>query len=316
MKLSGREVDFKELLKKEYIGSPRGSSLAELKKAAEDYRIYAVAGGNLTSRAIRKSPYPIILHVKSSGKATGYDHFELFLGVEDNKAKLFDPPAPIRLVPFYELAPRWDGTGLIVSATPIDTGVIFAASRIRFMIYTGTVAVIVMTVRWGRRRFILTADGMSRRGMFGLSVAKAGILAVISLMCGMVYHFANDEGFLAHANATSSVEKAHLANFIPKVDREQVSKLLGTGTVFVDARLTKDFEGGHLKGAINVPVDCNDMQCRRALSNVAKDADIVLYCQSEGCKFAETVAVRLMAEGFSNLSLFRGGWQEWQTKNN
>lgn len=35
MKLSGQEVDFRQLLKPEYIGSRRGSSLAELKKAAQ-----------------------------------------------------------------------------------------------------------------------------------------------------------------------------------------------------------------------------------------------------------------------------------------
>ena len=35
MKLSGKEVDFRQLLKPEYIGSRRVSSLAELKKAAQ-----------------------------------------------------------------------------------------------------------------------------------------------------------------------------------------------------------------------------------------------------------------------------------------
>ena len=46
MKLFDIDVDPKELLKPEYIGSPRGSSLAELKKAAEDNGLRLLSVGN------------------------------------------------------------------------------------------------------------------------------------------------------------------------------------------------------------------------------------------------------------------------------
>jgi rhodanese-related sulfurtransferase len=70
-----------------------------------------------------------------------------------------------------------------------------------------------------------------------------------------------------------------------------------------------------LKGAISVPVDANDVERRKATARMSKDARIVLYCQSAGCKFAETVAVKLVDDGFSNTSIFRGGWAEWVAKN-
>lgn len=64
MKLSDINVGPTELLKPEYIGSHRGSSLAELKKAAQDNGLYAIPVGKLTTRELRQSPYPVILHIK------------------------------------------------------------------------------------------------------------------------------------------------------------------------------------------------------------------------------------------------------------
>jgi len=155
---------------------------------------------------------------------------------------------------------------------------------------------------------------MSRRRLLGLSIAQGAGLAIAALLCGMVYHFVNDEGFLAHANATDSIQQAHLTNFIPKVSKKEIHKLLNTNAVFIDARLKRDFEAGHLKGAINVPVNAGDDEYNKALADIAKDARIVVYCQTFGCRFAENVAIKLISDGFSNVSLFKGGWHKLTTK--
>jgi len=83
MKLAGQESNFQELVKPEYIGSRKGSSLAELRKAAEDNELYAVPVGKLTSQALRNCPHPVILHVKSDTTSREYDHYELFLGTKN-----------------------------------------------------------------------------------------------------------------------------------------------------------------------------------------------------------------------------------------
>lgn len=57
LKLTGQEVDFKELVKTEYIGSRKGSSLQELKKAAENNGLYATPVNKLTSRGLRQCPH-------------------------------------------------------------------------------------------------------------------------------------------------------------------------------------------------------------------------------------------------------------------
>ena len=314
IKLGNRDVNFQDLVKPEYIGSRKGSSLAELKKAAEDHKMYAVPVAKMASRQLRASAYPIILHVKFDARSALYDHYVLFLGTEGDKARLFDPPEPAKLVPFHELAPLWDGAGLIVSATAIDTGPIFASARRRFGMYTAIIVGVVLMVRRVRRRWLPSLLMMPRYQLLGLSITQAVGLLLVTSASGMVYHFVNEEGFLAHANATASIEQAHIGNFIPKMTKGKVEKLLNTNAVFIDARFARDFETGHLEGAISIPVDANDLQRLQAVADVDKDARIVVYCQSAGCKFAESVAIKLMADGFSNLSIFKGGWHEWAVK--
>jgi len=316
MKLSNIDVDPNELLKPEYIGSHKGSSLAELKKAAEDNRLYAAPVGKLTTRWLCQSPYPVILHVKSTADRKEYDHYELFLETKDGQARLYGPPAPVRLVPFYKLAPRWDGTGLIVSDTPIDLGAVFAPARKRFIIYAVIAIAVILSIRWVRRHWLPSLNMMSRRRSFGLSIAQVAGLATAVLLWAITYHFANDEGFLAHPDATAAIQQAHLDSFLPKLTERQVRKLLNTDTVFIDARIPTDFEAGHLKGAINVPANTCQDEHQKAMADVAKDARIVIYCQSAGCPFAKKVAIKLITDGYSNVSLFKDDWQKWAAKNN
>jgi rhodanese-related sulfurtransferase len=303
-----------ELLKLEYIGSRKGSSLAELGKAAWDQGLYAKAVTGLSSRFLRECRYPIILHVKSAPDRRFYDHYELFLGTRKGKARMFDPPKPVTLIPFCELAPRWDGTGLIVSAEPVDLDAVFGPARRRLIGYAGVTVGIILIVRWARQRWVAQIVTTSRRRYWGLSLAQAGGLGIAALLCGMLYHFADEEGLLVNASGAASIQEAHQGNFIPKISERELSKLLNGDAVFIDARYARDFEAGHLEGALSVPVDANDVKRETAMAQVAKDARIVVYCQSAGCKFAEKVAIEFMRDGFSNVSIFKGGWSEWESE--
>ena len=315
MKLAGQETDFRQLVKPEYVGSRKGSSLAELQKAAEDNRLHAVPTVKLTTNVLRNCPHLVILHVKSQPTSARYDHYELFLGMENGQPRLLNPPDLLRLVPPRELAARWDGTGLIISTEPIQLGAIFAPARKRFAVYAAATLAIILIVRWTRRWLPQTLLN-SRPKLLALSAAQAAALAVLALLSAFIYHFANDQGFLAHANATSAIQQAHLGNFIAKINEDQVGELLNDGdAAFVDARYARDFEAGHLEGAISIPVDANQSQFDDAASQIGRDAHIVVYCQSAGCRFAEKVAVRLIEEGFANVSIFKGGWRQWQAKN-
>ena len=141
-------------------------------------------------------------------------------------------------------------------------------------------------------------------------------LLVFAVLVGIFYHFAHAEGFLAQPAAAAAIQQAHQENFIPKISKNKVEKLLDTDTVFIDARLTADYQAGHLKGAINIPVNASDEEYQKTTSHIDKNARIIIYCQSAGCPFAQKITFRMQADGYSHISIFKGGWQKWSADNN
>ncbi|MHC4744522.1 MAG: rhodanese-like domain-containing protein [Planctomycetota bacterium] len=279
--------------------------------AVKDIGMHGAVVANLTTRELRAFQGGIVLHVKSTMKAADYDHYILFLGTSNGKAKVLDPFELVKLVPFKELALRWDGTGLIISVRPISAISVFAIGMKHFLVFAGIAVACILLVRW--TKYELRASMLdSRRSLLRLSIAQFLGFVVVALVCGALYHSLRDEGYLAYPDAIAAIQEVHLRNFIPKIGIKRVRKLLGSDTIFLDARYASDYQAGHLKGAINVPVDANEVERQKATVDIAKDTRLVVYCQSAGCKFAEKVAIRLVRDGFSDVSIFKGGWAEWQ----
>jgi rhodanese-related sulfurtransferase len=308
------EANFEDLMRQEYVGSLHGSSLAELSKAAKDHGMYAQPMGNLTKQVLSQSPYLILLHVKKPPHSRRYNHYELFLGMQDGMAKLCSPPSPVRLVAFHDLLPLWSGKGLVVSKKPIDTWKLITPACSQFMQWATIALVIIGVAYWLRRRWLNVVSRLSWRGRIGLSVIQSGGLIGIALVASVIWHLAIPAGLLANTNAAASVELAHWGNLVPKVNIEEVRRLVGTDVVFVDARYPNDYESGHLEGAINIPVTSSDEERKKAVARIPKHSHIVVYCQSTNCKFAEKVSLKLKLDGYENIAIFRGGWHEWEQR--
>jgi len=312
--LSGRQVSFPDLVKPEYLGSHDGSTLWELRQAALDLGLHAEPAVRLTKWGLQRCPYPAILHVRSHLESPKYDHYELFLGVENGKARLYNPPQPPRLVPFKDLAPRWDGRALFVSDRPIDTAAITATDRQRWLLCGMVGVLVVLAAHVGQRIWLSIVGRAPRRWSLGLSAGQGAVLGLAALLGGGLYHFASDQGLLANAKATEALQKGHAVDFIGKVPEKKVRRLLGTETVIIDARLARDYEAGHLDGAISIPIDANDALWEERVAKIPAGRPILTYCQSAGCKYAEEVSVKLIEEGHSDISIFKGGWVEWVKK--
>jgi rhodanese-related sulfurtransferase len=98
---------------------------------------------------------------------------------------------------------------------------------------------------------------------------------------------------------------------LPSVTYEEARDLYHKGdALFVDARHTYDFGAGHIKGAISVPLQDFDT-VRPMLSILPKDKIIVIYCDGADCNSSRELALKLRADGYTNLKVFFGGWTEW-----
>jgi len=81
--------------------------------------------------------------------------------------------------------------------------------------------------------------------------------------------------------------------------------------VFIDSRPEKDYQQGHIVGALNVPFD--DPRREEILSqlNFAPEQTLVVYCDGNDCRSSVELAKMLDAHGFQSIKVFFGGWLEW-----
>ncbi|MCE5185286.1 MAG: hypothetical protein LLF76_04075 [Planctomycetaceae bacterium] len=313
LKMVNPDTDIKGLLRPEFISSSEGSSLLDLKTAAISFGMSAEVFAKFECSDIKALSVPVILHVKSEPEKSKYDHYWLYTGMRDGKACIFDPPTRLETIPYYEVARRWDGTGLLVSPTPIELSRILAPARKRFAIFAGVLLAAIVLIRIAGSYLLRRVETISRPIRLGVSVVQTAGLVMVALFVGMTYHFVNDAGFLAHAGVTEPIIKANLGKFIPKVTAKDIVANSATA-VIIDARRMLDYDAGHIEGAINIPTTlCAEGRIAK-LADIEKSRRLVIYCQSAGCPYAEKVAGHLKEDGFNNLAIYKGGWVDWEQR--
>jgi rhodanese-related sulfurtransferase len=95
-----------------------------------------------------------------------------------------------------------------------------------------------------------------------------------------------------------------LFGFGPKVDYSQLVK---QGAIILDVRSKSEYQGGHIKGSINISVDT----LSNNLSKLKKDKPIITCCAS-GMRSASAKNI-LKSNGFTEVHN-GGGWSSLQNK--
>ncbi len=72
------------------------------------------------------------------------------------------------------------------------------------------------------------------------------------------------------------------------------------------------FEKTKISGSINIPLEDNDFVSRVETEAGAKDKPVVVYCANQKCDSSEKAARKLESAGFTSVSRFTGGAEEWQ----
>lgn len=80
----------------------------------------------------------------------------------------------------------------------------------------------------------------------------------------------------------------------------------GPDLVVLDVRTPEEYAAGHVPGAVNIPYD----QLAQRLTDVPKDKDVVLYCQSG--RRAMLAASTLADHGYTRLGHLEGDIRAWR----
>lgn len=307
----GKRIEFPTLLKMKYIGEMSGSSIQELSLAATDNGLQALAMSGLSRANLVAAQSPIILHVSTPDSPGYFNHWILFLGMENGLAKVVDAPHQPELIPVADVLARWDGVGLYVS-DQLPSARMLKLEAICTGENLALAAGLLVLVGLMRRAARLRSAGLNvvrpNWQMAGIMLAVAGGLTV-------AWHTLAEDGYVRNQVAIRTVIQQHRPSFLPKLTVPELEKSLkDPKVVVIDARYPRDFESGHVPGAINVPVFTTQVERRKLLANLPKGTRVIVYCQSENCQFDETLGAALYAEGIENVALFPGGIRQWEEK--
>ncbi len=141
------------------------------------------------------------------------------------------------------------------------------------------------------------------------AILESLLLIIAAIVLGVAYSFVTKQGFFAK---TQSVQTAAPSN-IEMISLATAKELFeSNNALFIDARHESDFQAGHIRGAVNVALKKFDTHFAK-LNNISKDKLLIVYCDGSECNSSIELAVKLMESGFTNVKVFFGGWQEWNS---
>ena len=84
-----------------------------------------------------------------------------------------------------------------------------------------------------------------------------------------------------------------------------------TRALFNDARSAGDFQGSHIKDALNLPYRSPRGVKNEILKKIPKERAIRVYCQNAQCSLAERLARQLLQLGYKQVFIFTAGLDAW-----
>ena len=303
----GVAVPIDELVGGDSYATNSGSSVAQLRKACSDFGVNSFSLRMGTFDHLAFNECPAILHCGNSYQAERVSHWAAVLEVDREQRKVLwaDLPHEPIWISEAELMTTWDGTAVFISKEPFEK-TLSASFALRWQpilpsIFFVAVALVALSIT---PRFRTPKVGGDQR----LSLPVNALLYLaFALILGVSWLGVAKLSFFHHPDAVAMTTGKVDA---PEESFEEWMSFPSDHKEFlvVDARIPRDFNRQHVKGALNLPVDCSLVELKRAWEK-AKDSEMcVVYCQSEKCQYSDRIAERLRFMGHGNIVIFRPGF--------
>ena len=107
-------------------------------------------------------------------------------------------------------------------------------------------------------------------------------------------------------------DEIHDSRFV--IDNIEIAKLsYDSGeTLFVDARSNDDYNEGHIKGAMSLPIGEFDVKVENLINRYLLDQSIVTYCSGRTCEDSHRLAQKLIDFGYESVSIMIDGFSAWK----
>jgi rhodanese-related sulfurtransferase len=285
-----------------------GSSAIDLINVARSSGIVATPVSGIGLDYLRNSHFPIVLHFNDTVTELGSGHWVAYLGEENGKAIVFDIMDSKRLSsrPFSELLMMMTGYGLIVSPRTLNVSDVLPG---RF----------AAVLRCWPLAIILLLASLSRK-TWQSAQAQAGLLLIASTVWALLWMNTAETGWRSNFQTVAWLNSGHSAIYSSPTSSEILSsrkmydEIMAGNISLVDARNKEQFDRFHLPNAIYLGIDMLPHRFFEAASDLPTDKPVVVYCNNPQCSWSKIVAARLTLAGYTNVSCFIGGVQEYRAE--
>ena len=138
-------------------------------------------------------------------------------------------------------------------------------------------------------------------------------IVICSIILGMTFNYFSANGIpvVAKQRNTNNYDGNEVTTGF--ISLEMAQKFFDDNILFIDARDTDSYNGGHIAGAIK------SMPFSELIDYIFTfqgfDEPLVVYCDDEECGLSENLAYQIESEGFSIIYIFSGGWKLWESAN-
>jgi len=104
------------------------------------------------------------------------------------------------------------------------------------------------------------------------------------------------------------------ASEFPMIDIAAALEEYRNETLFIDARRTREYEVGHITGALTASAWEADLleKITKVREEYPAEAPIIVYCgSSKECEDSKIVSRQLKEVGFTSIMVYQGGFPEW-----
>lgn len=141
-----------------------------------------------------------------------------------------------------------------------------------------------------------------KEGLFVFySVSGEGVIRLLAALQEVAQHNVAEVTRLVNTYLSSrdSLEPVSVNDLVER---------MGTGLVtVVDVRPKEEYDAGHLRGAINVPL----AEMEQRLDNLPREREVVAYCRGPFCVLSFEAVARLRERGYTARRL-ETGFPEWK----
>lgn len=159
------------------------------------------------------------------------------------------------------------------------------------------------------------------KNKFTRTFFSAIAIGIVSTVIGLLFNTVNPNGIpfdhrkIANSNEVISTDVKSTVNCEPiPIYIEDAFAYFDSGSViFIDSRQPEEFAAGHIKGAMNIPVDQAFPAYTRHKDKFPLDSKIVFYCDA-GCDSAMELAFFFCEQGFTdgNILVYEDGFAFWK----